>query len=75
MLAIVLAVRSALLGASLSLAVRFALCVVAGALAYALLVLWRAPEIKDELRILRERRRRPAAATEPQPGGVTEPGV
>jgi O-antigen/teichoic acid export membrane protein len=75
MLAVLLAVRSALLGTSLSLAVRFALCVAAGALVYALLVLWRAPEIKNELRILRERRRRPAAATEPQAAGVTGPGV
>ena len=66
MLVAVLALRSFLLRTSLPLGIRFGICVVLGGLSYIGLVLWRAPEIKREFRVLRERRRGPIDAPEPR---------
>jgi hypothetical protein len=69
MLAVVLVVRAALLGVSVPLALRLVLCVGAGAAVYAALILWRAPAIKAELRVIRERVRPSPPA--PTPAGST----
>jgi hypothetical protein len=69
MLGVVLLVRAALLGVSVPLAPRFVLCVAAGAAAYALLILWRAPAIKSELRVIRERVRPSRRPSAPTPAG------
>jgi O-antigen/teichoic acid export membrane protein len=64
----VLAARAALLETSLPVAARLAAVVLVGALIYVPLVAWRAPEVLQELRSLRARRRE--AAGPPAPEGA-----
>jgi PST family polysaccharide transporter len=64
----VLAARAALLETSLPVAARLAAVVLVGALIYVPLVAWRAPEVMQELRSLRARRRE--ASGPPAPEGA-----
>jgi O-antigen/teichoic acid export membrane protein len=64
MLLIVFAARELLLGTNLDTGLRLALLILTGGFAYLPLVAWRAPEVRAEVRGLRERRgRRPATPT------------
>ncbi len=66
MLLAVLAARAALLETSIPVAARLAAVVLVGALIYVPLVAWRAPEVVDEIRSLRARRREGAGPAPPE---------
>ena len=63
----VLALRLALVSAGVPELPRLLLCIVAGGAIYLPLCAWRSPELVDELRRLRPRRRRVAAVAIPRP--------
>lgn len=65
MLVLVLLTRAGLSALSTPIALRLALCIAVGAFSYTLLILWRAPAIKGELRVIRDRWRPASPAPEP----------